>query len=279
MPTPDTARMPRPASAPAVPTVAVMPLRFSADPAAEISFLRTLGLHPLVTSDGEGFAVLAAPGGGRVMVHGTSGSATGAPAGETQLCLAVDEVDPLVDALRARGVEARVWDETYGRQGSLVGPHGEGIALNEQQRDLYGYQGHERPVGEDAVAEGLAVVAVRSSAPGAAREADLVLFAALGGRALPGDEGYQRVVLPGGGEIGLHAPMPDLPVSRPGDDPGFGDPALVDLAVVTDEDLDALATRLRASGYRAALRDDAGIRAVHVTDPDGQEVEIHPVGP
>ncbi|MCT2176239.1 hypothetical protein M3F63_00910 [Brachybacterium muris] len=170
-PTPEPVHTDRPA-------FTVYPLRFSDDAPAVIAFLRTLGMAPVVTTEGEGFAELIAGGGGRVMVHATSNAETAAPAGETQLCLSVPATDAAAEQLREQGLQVRVWDETYGRQGSVRGPHGEDISLNEHQRDLYGYVGHDGARADPR----LSVTAVRVSAEGPDRDGDREFFAALGFR-------------------------------------------------------------------------------------------------
>lgn len=255
-------------------TVTVFPLRFTADPAALITFLRTLGMAPLITTDGDGFADLVAGGGGRVMVHAAAGSATGAPAGETQLSTAAASADSTADALREAGLEVTVWDESYGRQGNITGPHGEAIGINEEQEDHYGYLAHDG-TGAD---ERLSVTAVRASADGPERERDVAFFAALGFVPVDGgDRWYRALSSPGHGTIGLHEPAEGEAAFRPGGDPGHPEleVSLVRLGFETAEDLEILAQRLTAAGYSARVV-DSGARSVHVTDPDGQHVEIHP---
>jgi hypothetical protein len=262
----------------ATPSVAVtvFPLRFTADPAALISFLRTLGMAPLITTEGEGFADLVAGGGGRVMVHAAgAASATGAPAGETQLSTAVASADAAAEQLRGAGLEVDVWDESYGRQGNITGPHGEAIGINEDQDDPYGYIAHDGTGADDR----LSVTAVRASADGPQRERDVEFFAALG--FTPVDHGghrYRALANPGHGTIGLHEPAGGEEAHRPGDDPGHPGlrVSLVRLGFETAEDLDALAERLDAAGHPARVVAEDGATSVHVTDPDGQQVEIHP---
>ncbi|APX31500.1 hypothetical protein BH708_00750 [Brachybacterium sp. P6-10-X1] len=256
-------------------TVTVFPLRFTDDPAALIAFLCTLGMAPLITIEGEGFADLVAGGGGRVMVHAAAGSASLAPAGETQLSTAVASADAAAERLREAGLEVTVWDESYGRQGNITGPHGEAVGVNEDQEDHYGYLAHD---GEGAD-ERLSVTAVRASADGPERERDVAFFAALG--FLPvdgGDRWYRALGNPGHGTIGLHEPADGEAAFRPGGDPGHPEleVSLVRLGFETTEDLDALAERLGAAGHPARVVVGRGVRSVHVTDPDGQQVEIHP---
>lgn len=264
---------PRPATHETPPTAAsplitVFPVRFSDDPAAMIDFTALLGLAPLVTTDRNSFGELRA-GAGALMVHRAAGSETASAAGETHLDFTTDDLDAARSHLEALGLQARVWDESYGRQGCVLGRLGEELGINETQTDLYGYIGHEDPRPDP----GVTVVAVRSSAD---PDADEAFFAGLGftsdGLAAPD---YRELAGgPGAGSIGLHAPIDGLPVSREGRS-DFGDVALARLSFSTAEDLAVLVDRLRAAGHEARLVED-GARAVHVTDPDGQHVEIHP---
>lgn len=265
---------PRPGTpaAPARPApFAVFPLRFTARPGEMIDFLCTLGMAPLITTEGNGFADLVAGGGGRVMIHGAASSATGAPAGETQLSTAVRSADAAAERLREEGLEVVVWDESYGRQGNITGPHGEAIGLNEDQSDPYGYVEHDGGGADPR----LTVVVVRPSAAGGERERDVALFSALGFRPEgPGDESCTRLTSTGGGTIGLHQPEEGWRPARPGDVGGADlQVSLVRLGFETTEDLAALAERLRAAGHPAEL---VASGSVHVTDPDGQHLEIHP---
>lgn len=253
---------------------AVFPLRFTARPGAMIDFLCTLGMAPLITTERNGFGDLVAGGGGRVMIHDAPSSAIGAPAGETQLSTAVRSADAAAEQLRESGLEVVVWDESYGRQGNITGPHGEAVGLNEDQTDPYGYVEHDG-AGADPR---LTVVAVRPSAAGPERERDVAFFATLGFRtAVPRDESWTRLASDGGGTIGLHAPEEGWHASRPGDVGGADlRVSLVRLGFETTEDLEALAARLVAAGYAAEVVEQPGVRSVHVTDPDGQRLEIHP---
>lgn len=252
----------------------VFPLRFTADPRALIDFLSTLGMAPIISTPSGEFADLVAGGGGRVMVHGAAGSATGAPAGETQLSIAVPAVDPAAERLREAGLEVTVWDESYGRQGNITGPHGEAVGLNEDQEDLYGYLEHDARAADPR----LVVTAVRASRSGTERERDVAFFAALGfSPAGVGSEGWQALVSAGHGVIGLHQPADGDSASRPGDVGGADlRVSLVRLGFETTEDLEELAVRLTRAGYPARVVAAHGTRSVHLTDPDGQHLEIHP---
>ncbi|MGP9845628.1 hypothetical protein [Brachybacterium sp. 107] len=254
---------------------AVFPLRFTANPRALIDFLCVVGMAPLLTSPSDQYAELVAGGGGRVMVHSASTSATLSPAGETQLSMVVRSADAAAEQLREAGLEVTVWDEAYGRQRNIAGPHGEAIGLNEDQEDHYGYVAHDG-AGADAR---LSVVAVRAGAVGAERDRDVEFFGAPG--FVPADAGspsYRALANPGSGGIGLHAPAEGESASRPGRDPAHPDLRipLVHLGFTTTEDLGELAARLTASGHPARVVEGGAVRSVHVTDPDGQHLEIHP---
>lgn len=255
-------------------TFTVFPLRFTADPAALIAFLTTLGMSPIVSTPAGTFADLVAGGGGRLMVHGAADSATGAPAGETQLSIAVPAVDPAAERLQEAGLEVTVWDESYGRQGNITGPHGEAVGLNEDQEDLYGYLEHDAGTADPR----LVVTAVRASRSGQERERDVAFFGALGFTpAGPGDESWQALVSEGHGVIGLHEPAAGESASRAGDVGGADlQVSLVRLGFETSEDLEELAGRLTRAGHPARVVAAHGTRSVHLTDPDGQHLEIHP---
>lgn len=264
-------------NAPQFPAMNVMPLRFSAQPARMIAMLREIGLRDVVTTEGDHFAELAAPGGGRILVHASEGSDTGAVPGETQFCLAVQDTDEAASALEAHGHEVRVWDETYGRQGVLTGPAGEAIGLNEVQKDLYGYiPGDPSSADEEkSAASGLRVVAIIASGA-EERRRDLDFFTSIGFEEVPGgDENWQQLQAAGRGAIGLHAPIPGLERKR-AVHPPHGDVAQVHLGLETDEDLEALAVRLREVGYEAVVEQEP-VPAVVLTDPDGCQLQIHPL--
>lgn len=262
--------MTRHAGTPApVPPLTVYPLRFTANAPGMIDFLRTLGMAPAVTSAAESFGELVA-GAGRVMIHAVEGASSGARSGDTDLCFSVESTDEAAAALRAAGIGVDVWDETYGRQGIFQGPTGESVSLNERQRDLYGYRGHDARGADPR----LSVTAVLSSAD---FEGDAAWAAGLGFFARePGEEGFRALRGPEGtGTLGLHRPADgDRRARSTGSE--FGDPLQVRLGFETDEDLEALAARLSGKGHAAVVVEGAGVRSVHVTDPDGQHVEIHP---
>ncbi len=249
----------------------VAPLRWSANPAAMVEFLRVIGLSVELASDAGGYTMFRAGGGGRVLIHRCEPNSLEIQ--ETHLCLAVHTVSEAAEAFEAAGLAVRTWDETWGLQGALVGPHGESIALNETHQDLYGYHS---PQNEPEPDPRVRVSAVRASAAGAEREADLILAQALGFQPVGyADEHWAQATRPGGGTIGLHAPHAMTPVSRPGEEP-YGDPALVNLGLETSGDLHELCERLQTAGYRAELCTEP-VTNIVVHDPDGKRMEIHPV--
>lgn len=251
------------------PGFTVFPLRFTRDPRALIAFLRTLGMAPTITAGDDGFGDLVA-GAGRVMVHGVRGAVSGAAHGDTDLCLAVPDADRAARDLAEAGIEATVWDESYGRQGRIDGPAGEGVSLNEHQSDLYGYQGHD-PSGADPRLSVTAVLMSDDFARDAAWGARLGFVAEE-----TGDAGWRELRGPGRtGAIGLHRPVADAPRTRP-TGVEFGDCLQVRIGFSTTEPLDALAERLDAAGHPARLVEAGGVPSVRVTDPDGIETEIHP---
>lgn len=252
-----------------VPEVAVFPLRFTRDPKALIAFLRALGMAPAITAGDDGFGDLVA-GAGRVMIHAVQGAVSGAAHGDTDLCLAVPDAERAAEELAAAGIEVTVWDESYGKQGRLDGPAGEAVSLNEHQSDLYGYQGHDPSVADPR----LSVTAVVMSDDFAR---DAAWFARLGFVALgEGDQWWRELRGPGrAGTIGLHSPGPGDRRTRP-TGPEFGDCLQVRLGFSTTEPLEELAERLTAAGHPARVVETGAVRSVHVEDPDGLILEIHP---
>ncbi|MGP9537470.1 hypothetical protein ACT3SP_05635 [Brachybacterium sp. AOP43-C2-M15] len=273
--TPTAPTAPGPAS---LPPLTVYPLRFTADAPAMITFLRTLGMAPAVTAGEDSFGELVA-GAGRVMVHAVRGAESGASSGDTDLCFSVSETDAAAEALREAGLAVEVWDETYGRQGILAGPAGESASLNEEQRDLYGYRGHDTSAADPR----LSVVAVLASDD---VERDTAWAALLGfapdrsgpdgsGADAAGAEGFRALRGPDGtGVLGLHRPSEgDRRARSTGTE--FGDTLQVRLGFETTEDLEELAARLVAAGHPARVLERPGAHSVHVVDPDGLPVEIH----
>lgn len=242
----------------------VMPFRYSNNVAAMVAFLEELGLRRRI--DSEGFAELHA-GAGRVMVHAAGGKFAG---GQTYLNLMTQTVEDAVDLASRIGLEYLVWDESYGRHAVVAGPHGEWMWINEEQADDYGYHRHDARPRADLIAS-----AIRP-APNFA--IDLEFFAHFGFAPDPGaSEWFESLRGPGeAGIIGLHYAEASEPIYRAEEEDPRDRVPLARLGFVTGEELPSLAQRLTEAGYPATVVSEGGLVKVHVTDPDGVEIEIHP---
>ena len=248
------------------PRFVLCPYRFSADVPAMGRFLEILGLHKIISTEGDSFGIFAGRS-GRVAVHGFGETATDAQAGETQLSFETPDAGTAEAHLSAAGLDAVVWDESYGRHAGVRHPDGGGIWINEDMTDFHGYRTHPRQ------ASTVDVVVVRSSADFAA---DLGFFAAFGftPRSEAAD-GWQTLVAERPrGVIGLHAPYGEPTRGADSQDSPVGPPALANLGFEVDEDLDALVGRLHEAGCADAMVERDPDRVV-VTDPDGRRIEIH----
>lgn len=235
--------------------------RFTDDPAAMVAFYEHLGLRTRVTSDGGGYALLEAAA-GWVAVHPAATAATVEP-GETQLVLLTEDADAAATDLASRGLDARVWDESYGRQAAVRTPLGSDVWINEHQVDLYGYRAHA-----DGAPGPIEVSAIWYSED---FDRDSAWLGALGFEQVGYADDWWRGLTNGRGRVGLHGVDDQHPEPR-------GETLSVSVGFQTPEPLDALADRLRAAGYTdARIVTDAAATKVHVTDPDGREVEIHPI--
>src|SRR5699024_6211348 len=109
------------------------------------------------------------------------------------------------------------------------------------------------------------------------READRAFFARFGFVPEPGGNEWWQALRASeySGVIGLHKTMPGevTPAAPPA--PSAKRTATARLRAPTSAHLEALAERLDRAGYPA--RGVSGqVTAVHVVDPDGCELEIHP---
>jgi hypothetical protein len=258
------------------PSYTVFPMRFSAEPEAIIGFLEALGLQLVLDSESGTYAEFVAAS-GRVAVHDAADAAARVGPGDTSLNFSVADVDAAVAQLRGVGLTTSAWDESYGRQGVVSTPGGSAIGLNpEGGRGRDGFRVHEQ-----TVAASLDVVAVRYSSD---FRADAAFFGSFGFEPFGSlDDPWWCELRAGrrqGGVIGLHAPNENARANPPGPDAHGAAvtdrPALVRLGFETSEPLDALAARLQAAGYRASVAEDEAGTKVVVTDPDGQDLEIHP---
>ncbi|MFP7695814.1 hypothetical protein [Trueperella sp. LYQ143] len=252
--------------------ISVCPYYFTTQPQRMTDFLRAIGLSPVRTS-GEEYTVLRGKA-GSVAVHGASGADFGHP-GEAHLVLLVDDAQTYAQEMCARGVEIEVWDEAWGKQAGIIDPSGGGIWINEWCHDLYGYtdQENESPSNESSSVE---VMMVRYSVD---FSADRKFFEQLGFHSAPGADSWweQMSASDSSGWIGLHhGDAGQLVVREEAANPVGGAVPLVHLSFQTTQPLAEVARRLTQAGYPAQVVTDTAATKVHVHDPDGHHVEIHP---
>lgn len=245
--------------------------RMSADVPAMIDFLTALGLRQQTTADRQvdGRTPYATAIGrrGKVAVHLAHEAES---VGRTEVTFDVDDAEAVIATLTAARIPSRRHDEAFGRVVTADTAVGD-IWIGEDNADDHGYTRHDT----SDVAP-IDLVAVRFSTDFAAERA---LFATLGYAAEGPDDGEYVELSGPGGAIGLHAPSADEPSAAGQTVAGqtVGATARAAISFVTDQDLDDLAGRLMAAGYAdAAVRDDGGVRALYVTDPDGQETQVFP---
>lgn len=239
----------------------VLPYRFTDDPPAMVAFLETLGLAREISAPDGSFAVLGAASGGVGVHHVSAGNV----AGETHLVLEVASADDLT------GLDGVVvWDEAWGKQAGITDPLGGGIWLDEVQTDLYGYVEHH-----GTPRDALVVDAIRFSTNFAA---DQAFFARFGLIPAGHHDDYWTPLQASNnsGTLALHRNTGEA-VTRPAPGNPVGDHSLCILGFETTEALEDVRDRLLAAGHRAELVEGQR-RAVHVVDPDGQEIQIHERG-
>lgn len=249
------------------PEFRLVAFRMSADVPAMIDFLSVLGLRQQTTADRlvEGktpYATTAVGRRGKVAVHLAHGPEW---VGETTVTFAVDDAEVAVATLTAARIPYRRHDEAFGRVVIADTTLGD-FWIGEDNGDDHGYTSHD----SGGVAP-IDLVAVRFSADFAGERGLLATF----GYAAEGPDDGEYVELPGpGGAIGLHAPsVAEQTAAEQTPAPTAG----ASISFVTDQDLDDLAGRLVAAGYAdAAVRDDGGMRALYVTDPDRREIQVYP---
>ncbi|MDO5495868.1 MAG: hypothetical protein Q4G64_09150 [bacterium] len=247
----------------------VMPLRYSNNVPAMVEFLTTLGLTRHVTTLGDGFAELSAAA-GRVMVHAAhSADASAATAGDTVICFSTPSADHAVEHLDTAGLDTTIWDESYGRQAMVTTPRGEAVWINEEQEDLYGYQGPEAAQPDPRLI-------VSAILPSPDFGSDRAFYSHFGLTPDPGASEWWEGLRGPGGVVGLHMPEPGWTPALEFEDPRYRYP-LIMLGFQTAEPLEDLRDRLLAAGYEARIVSVPEATKVHVTDPDGQEIEIHPL--
>ena len=201
---------------------------------------------------------------------GAVGAGLGAARSHTTLNFTTADVTAAAHELAAKGLEVHIWDETYGKQGVIITPHGTVIGLNEDtQVDLYGgYRVHKRTAAASLDSSNLPDR--QRHAPGGLLRLHWV-YRQLPQRRLTAD------AVTRGRQLGVLALRQGgvAPVIPPAEDQ-FGPPYVVQLTFKTSEPFDALAEWLRRSGYEAAISEDQAGPQVSVTDPDGEEIQVRP---
>lgn len=246
--------------------IVVRPVRFTVDVGAMQHFLELIGLRPWIVTNSGGWSDMSC-GAGRVALHDASSSSFGHLPGQTTMGFEADDVAALARQLTgARVPEVTVYDEAYGRVLTCQDPEGATVAVDERSTDLYGYQLRAEP----SPVQSLRVMPVRFTDPAGAYGAFLV---ALGLTAAGEINPYYVNFLAADGaqgEVGLHHVFgADLPVVADGRSP------VVQLCFETGEPLDDIAARLSAAGYAAEITQEDFGSVLSVTDPDGQQVQVH----
>jgi hypothetical protein len=212
--------------------VVMRALRFTNDVQAMRAFLETLGLRSRIESE-SGIWVDMVAGRGMVALHDAARSDTGGEPGQTRLTFEADDIDELKDRLEAAGFEeVSIFDEAFGRVLTAPGPDGAGLWIDERPKDLYGYKLHAAD--PDTRWSVTPVLGVSDQA------------------------GWERLLDTLGGdnrELARFRPAGGLEVQ---------------LELTTTEDLDQVAGRLSASGYRSE-KVDGGLSVV---DPDGRAMRV-----
>jgi len=154
-----------------------------------------------------------------------------------------------------------VYDEAYGRA-ITIGLGGEELIINGRSDDLYGYSstGIEPGVGDLRVAP---IRFVDDQAP------DRRLLEALG-FSLVGEAGdhFTQLALPGtGGSVGLH--------STGAGQRALPGPFAVQLSFETTAPLAEIVERAQSAGAPTRLQESQFGDHVEITDPDGQQLQVH----
>jgi hypothetical protein len=246
-------------------TITVLAVRYCADVPGMTTFFETLGLTRVLSSEHGHWTQLRA-GDGLVMLHAAGNAHTGMPVGTAELSFEVDDL-AAAEAVLAP-LDPISWDESYGRHLGIRDPHGDGIWINERQHDLYGFRRHEGGRND------LNLLAVRFSEDFAA---DAAFYAQLGYEARPSaTDDFSPLEGRGAahGVVGLHPPNPGWRSGPNSPDNPVSPPAVISLSFETHENQAALLARLLAAGVTA---EPVGGPAphVHVTDPEGADIEIH----
>lgn len=252
------------------PAYVIWPLRFSADPVAMIDFYTRLGLHQSLSHDTGTFATFVGRS-GTLGVHDARTTTAGAVAGHAALNLATEDLESAAAELRSIGHEVLLWDETYGQQGAVTARDGRTIGLNqERQQDLYGgYHEHRDP--------GVPSLDVVAVCPNPDVRAEAAWFASFGFVASSYDDPWWIGLRAGAGSgvLGINAGEVEHRAPRPADDL-LGPAYEVRIGFETSEPLAQLDERLRGAGLEPTMISDGPTPRIVLTDPDGDDVQIHP---
>lgn len=230
-------------------------VRYSRDVGAMEGFFRAVGL---AAHGGEAVAFLGDTG--RVDVRPPTGDFH---AGETYVNLLTESLEDAVDAANNAGADYLVWEEDDVHYAAIEGRSGEWIRVEEGIAGSH--TDHEL---------GWGVSAIRPS-PDFARDRDF--FADFGFSPGAGaNEWFESLLGPmNAGTIGLHHAAEDVPRFSAQEDPRNRLP-YADIGLTTSDDLEETAQRLTEAGYPAGVVTAGTLTKVHVQDPDGIEIEIHP---
>lgn len=253
-------------------SLTVQPLRFTDNIDDMTRLLTALGLSVSVTSDKGGWVVLAGRA-GTVALHSAADSDRGAQQGETCLSFEETELDALARQLVASGFgnadhpdESMVYDEAYGRAITIT-VDGEELTINGRSDDLYGYSSTGVESGPEA--GDLRVTPIRFVAD---QTDDRRLLESLGFSLVgEADPHFTQLALPdAGGSVCLHYPYTDeLPIV-----PG---PFAIQLTFETTAPLPEIVQRAESAGAAAKLNESEFGDFVTITDPDGQQIQVHSV--
>lgn len=239
----------------------VLPVRRCADVARMVDFFTAVGLVRRDLADDHVDQYGAT---GRVRLMEAGG---GFSPGETYLHLHAGSVEDAVDVADSSDLEYLVWEEEAGQVAGVEGPHGEWMSILDGVGTPIPDEGEPRP--------GIGVSAIRPS-PDFTRDREF--FAHFGFD--PGPDAnpwFEALRGPGSaGTIGLHHAPEGTPVHREAREDVRNRLPLVTIGLTTTEVLEDFADRMVGAGYEARVVEAGGLRKVHVIDPDGVEIEVHP---
>lgn len=240
-------------------SLTVAAIRYTDDLPAMRDFLELLGLSPAVVSSG--WIDLHA-GAGRVWLHAAGNADSPSTPGQTNLCFETTDLPGLAERLGTNYV-----DETFGASLLITDPLGDTVQINSRHTDTYGYESLQpRPDLQTSA------VAVRFTDPAGPYVPFLQTLGLR--RSVSTSNADYAEFSAGAGIVGLHAAGPD---TGDGIRATGAHVAVVQLALSTTRDLDAIAETLRNGGHGDAyVVAEGSQRSLHVTDPDGQSLEIHP---